>query len=126
MTPAPHRAGRAPARRAATALAAVAALVTLVAACTSSAATSKSQQTQQPQRQQPTSPSAYYDQHLAWHACDNGFQCAPLQVPFNYQDPNGRRFSLPVIKLAASDPKDRIGAPPSRTTPYAAPCQGSS
>jgi pimeloyl-ACP methyl ester carboxylesterase len=102
VTPPTLRPG--PAHTATAALAAVAALVTLVAACTSSAATSK------PQQKQPASLSAYYDQHLAWHACDNGFQCATLQVPFSYQDPNGRRFSLPVIKLQASDPKARIGA----------------
>ena len=103
---------RRPARlaRLAAAAAALITAVTLAAGCTSSRAAPKpSQQTHQTQ-QQPASLSAYDDQHLAWHACDNGFQCARLLVPFNYQDPNGRRFSLPVIKLPASGPGSRIGA----------------
>ena len=87
-------------RRLARLAAAAAALVTLGATACSST----------PQPQPPRTIATYYDQHLAWHACDNGFQCASLQVPFSYQDPNGRRFTLPVIKLPASGPGSRIGA----------------
>jgi pimeloyl-ACP methyl ester carboxylesterase len=94
---------RRPARLAAAAAALITA-VTLATGCTSSAAKSA------PKQQQPASLSAYYDQHLSWHGCGNGFQCARLLVPFSYSDPNGQRFSLPVIKLAASGPGSRIGA----------------
>jgi pimeloyl-ACP methyl ester carboxylesterase len=57
----------------------------------------------------PSTPPAYYAQHLAWHPCDNGFQCARLLVPFDYARPGGPRFSLPVIRLPATDQARRVG-----------------
>ena len=56
----------------------------------------------------PSSLPAYYSQHLDWQPCDNGFQCARLLVPFDYAHPGGKRFSLPVIKLPATDPARRV------------------
>ena len=56
----------------------------------------------------PSTLPAYYSQHLDWQPCDNGFQCARLLVPFDYAHPGGRRFSLPVIKLPATDPARRV------------------
>jgi pimeloyl-ACP methyl ester carboxylesterase len=58
----------------------------------------------------PTTTAGYDAQKLTWHPCDNGFQCARLLVPFAYQRPGWRRFSLPVIRLPASDPAHRIGS----------------
>jgi pimeloyl-ACP methyl ester carboxylesterase len=58
----------------------------------------------------PTTLAGYYAQRLHWQPCDNGFRCARLLVPFDYARPDGRRFSLPVIKLPATDPSRRIGA----------------
>ena len=58
----------------------------------------------------PVTLTGYYTQRLDWQSCDNGFECARLSVPFDYARPAGRRFSLPVIKLPASDPSQRIGA----------------
>jgi pimeloyl-ACP methyl ester carboxylesterase len=58
----------------------------------------------------PTTLAGYYAQRLTWRPCDNGFQCARLLVPFDYTHPDGRRFSLPVIRLPATDPSRRIGA----------------
>ena len=60
--------------------------------------------------QEPTTLAAYYAQRLDWQPCDGGFQCAELVVPFDYAQPDGRRFTLPVIKLPAADPAHRIGA----------------
>ena len=57
----------------------------------------------------PSTPPAYYAQHLAWQPCENGFQCARLLVPFDYARPGGPRFSLPVIKLPATDAAHRVG-----------------
>ena len=57
----------------------------------------------------PSTLSAYYAQRLDWQPCDNGFQCARLLVPFDYAHPGGQRFSLPVIKLAATGPGHRVG-----------------
>lgn len=50
---------------------------------------------------------------LAWEDCGNGFQCATLDVPLQYDqmDENGPPgFSLPVIRLPASEPEARIGS----------------
>ncbi len=58
----------------------------------------------------PTTLAGYDAQPLDWTSCDSGFECAHLLVPFNYGQPDGRRFTLPVIKLAATDPSRRIGA----------------
>jgi pimeloyl-ACP methyl ester carboxylesterase len=58
----------------------------------------------------PTTLAGYYAQRLDWQPCDDGFQCARLLVPFDYNRPDGRRFSLPVIRLPATDPSRRIGA----------------
>ena len=57
-----------------------------------------------------THVAGYYAQKLRWTPCDSGFQCARLLVPFDYSRPAWRRFSLPVIKLPAADPGDRIGS----------------
>jgi pimeloyl-ACP methyl ester carboxylesterase len=56
----------------------------------------------------PSTLPAYYSQHLDWQPCDHGFQCARLLVPFDYAHPGGKRFSLPVVKLPATDPARRV------------------
>jgi pimeloyl-ACP methyl ester carboxylesterase len=58
----------------------------------------------------PTTLAGYYAQKLRWRPCEHGFECARLLVPFDYQRPAWHRFSLPVIKLPASDPPQRIGS----------------
>jgi pimeloyl-ACP methyl ester carboxylesterase len=58
----------------------------------------------------PTTVAGYYAQRLDWRPCAGSFQCARLLVPFDYTRPAGRHFSLPVIKLAATDPGSRTGA----------------
>src|SRR5215831_926751 len=58
----------------------------------------------------PATIAGYDAQKLTWRPCNNGFQCARLLVPFDYQRPGWQRFSLPVIRLPASDPAHRIGS----------------
>ena len=58
----------------------------------------------------PDTLAGYYAQKLSWQPCDHGFQCARLLVPFDYKRPAWRRFSLPVIRLPATDPRARIGS----------------
>ena len=79
------------------------ALLVLTAGCSGGAAGSTSSAA-------PSTLAGYYAQRLDWQPCDNGFECARLLVPFDYGRPDGRRFSLPVVKLPASDPSRRIGA----------------
>ena len=101
---------RRPRGRAAVA-AAAAVLAVLVTACSGSTTGTTGQP---PPGPEPASLAQYYGQHLDWQPCDNGFQCARLLVPFDYAQPgNGKRFSLPVIKLPATDPgpkTHRVGA----------------
>jgi pimeloyl-ACP methyl ester carboxylesterase len=58
----------------------------------------------------PTTIAGYHAQKLSWRSCNSGFQCTRLLVPFDYQRPAWRRFSLPVIRLPVSDPARRIGS----------------
>jgi pimeloyl-ACP methyl ester carboxylesterase len=58
----------------------------------------------------PVTLAGYYAQKLFWQPCAQGFQCARLLVPFDYNRPSERRFSLPVIRLPATDPGQRIGS----------------
>ena len=58
----------------------------------------------------PSTLAGYYAQRLDWQPCDDGFECARLLVPFDYGRPDGRRFSLPVVKLPAAEASRRIGA----------------
>jgi pimeloyl-ACP methyl ester carboxylesterase len=44
----------------------------------------------------------YYNQHLTWHSCANGFQCATLTVPMDYAHPTGRVLHLAVIAHRSS------------------------
>lgn len=46
---------------------------------------------------------------VAWADCADGFQCGSLNVPLDYDQPNGRRIALAMIKLPAADPAHRIG-----------------
>lgn len=63
-----------------------------------------------PAGQPPATLAGYYAQKLRWVACHHGFDCARMWVPFDYSRPAWRRFSLPVIKLPASSPSQRIGS----------------
>jgi len=58
----------------------------------------------------PDTLAGYYAQKLRWSPCHHGFQCARLLVPFDYRRPAWRRFSLPVIRLPATDQRARIGS----------------
>jgi pimeloyl-ACP methyl ester carboxylesterase len=58
----------------------------------------------------PVTLAGYESLELRWRPCDHGFQCARLLVPFDYQRPGWRRFSLPVIRLPATSPRTRIGS----------------
>jgi pimeloyl-ACP methyl ester carboxylesterase len=46
---------------------------------------------------------------LAWEDCGDGFECATVTVPRDYDEPGGRTFTLPVIRLPAQDASQRIG-----------------
>ncbi len=49
---------------------------------------------------------------IHWAACksDRHFDCATLEVPLDYSDPNGETISLALIRKPATDPSARIGS----------------
>ncbi|MEV6976240.1 alpha/beta hydrolase [Kitasatospora sp. NPDC093806] len=52
----------------------------------------------------------FYEQKPSWSACGD-LQCATLTVPMDYRHPaDGRTFTLPLIRAAATDPGRRIGS----------------
>jgi pimeloyl-ACP methyl ester carboxylesterase len=46
---------------------------------------------------------------VAWSPCREGFQCAALTVPLDYDAPSGANISLALIRLRAAAPRQRIG-----------------
>ncbi len=47
---------------------------------------------------------------LTWQPCGNRFDCATLDVPVNYADPDGEQVAIAVIRREATDPSARIGS----------------
>jgi pimeloyl-ACP methyl ester carboxylesterase len=50
---------------------------------------------------------------VAWTKCHSDlgpFQCGTVQVPLDYDQPNGATISLALVRLPASDPAHRIGS----------------
>jgi pimeloyl-ACP methyl ester carboxylesterase len=47
---------------------------------------------------------------LTWKTCADGFQCARLRVPLDYDRPAGPKISVSVLRLRAGDPERRIGS----------------
>jgi len=60
---------------------------------------------------QPAAPDAPgLTATLQFHSCNNGFECATLVVPADYNAPDGATLSLPVLRAKARNPDLRIGA----------------
>jgi pimeloyl-ACP methyl ester carboxylesterase len=51
----------------------------------------------------------FYTQELDWRDCRGGDQCAWLEVPLDYDRPQGRTIRLSVLKVPASDSDQRMG-----------------
>lgn len=54
--------------------------------------------------------SRYYEQEVAWSDCDEGFQCATVQVPMDYENPDAAQVTLALKRLPAGDPSTRLGS----------------
>lgn len=46
---------------------------------------------------------------IDWTPCDDGLDCATVQVPLDWADPGGEQISLAVVRRPASKPDQRIG-----------------
>jgi pimeloyl-ACP methyl ester carboxylesterase len=53
---------------------------------------------------------AFYAQQPQWSGCDDGFECARVEVPIDYDDPAAGALELALIRLPAADPAQRIGS----------------
>ncbi|TKD03777.1 alpha/beta hydrolase [Polyangium fumosum] len=47
---------------------------------------------------------------ISWEDCGGGFECATFSVPVNHDAPDGRTFSLPLVRRPAAVPSSRIGS----------------
>lgn len=52
----------------------------------------------------------FVTQQIAWNECYGTFQCAKVTVPLDYKHPEARTISLSVVRLLATDRKNRIGS----------------
>jgi pimeloyl-ACP methyl ester carboxylesterase len=54
------------------------------------------------------------DSRVRWRACfpeaGPSFECATVRAPLDYDRPRGRRISLALLRLPASQPDDKIGS----------------
>lgn len=58
-------------------------------------------------------PAAASPSGVAWSTCPgygSQFQCGTVEVPLDYNDPNGATISISLIRLPATDPAHRIGS----------------
>jgi hypothetical protein len=46
---------------------------------------------------------------VLWRSCGDGFECATVRVPLDYDRPQGRRIDLALIRLPATNSAARIG-----------------
>ncbi|MBE1532904.1 alpha/beta hydrolase [Actinomadura algeriensis] len=58
----------------------------------------------------PDGLGAFYDQRPDWRDCGGGFQCATVQVPLDYAEPQGEKVGIAVIRLPAQNKSERIGS----------------
>ncbi|MCW2815451.1 MAG: caeA 1, partial [Nocardioides sp.] len=57
----------------------------------------------------PAGLEGYYSQQLAWEPCGSN-ECALLEVPVDYQEPEGDNVRLKVERVPAGDPGSRVGS----------------
>ncbi|MGH9243011.1 MAG: alpha/beta hydrolase [Acidimicrobiales bacterium] len=58
---------------------------------------------------QPTS-DGFEPAPLEFAGCGSGVECATLEVPLDYEEPDGERMHLSLVRIPAGGPDSRIGA----------------
>jgi len=58
----------------------------------------------------PSTASPAAPPGVAWSACRDGFQCATVKAPLDYDNPSGAKIGISVIRLPAAQPGRRIGS----------------
>ncbi len=57
-----------------------------------------------------TDLTRYYEQAVDWQGCGDGFECADIEVPLDYDDPAGESITLALVRLPARDQSARVGS----------------
>ncbi|NPC98282.1 alpha/beta fold hydrolase [Nocardioides sp. zg-DK7169] len=54
----------------------------------------------------------FYDQTVDWQRCsgEGDFECAQVEVPLDYADPDAESIELALLRAPATDPEARIGS----------------
>ncbi|GAA1848353.1 alpha/beta hydrolase [Actinomadura bangladeshensis] len=60
--------------------------------------------------QVPSGLESFYAQKPSWKKCDDGFECATVQVPLDYSHPSDEKVGISVIRLPAEEQSQRIGS----------------
>jgi pimeloyl-ACP methyl ester carboxylesterase len=55
-------------------------------------------------------PLPAFDPTLAWSDCGDGFQCATLNVPVDWNNPSGENVGIALTRLPALVPDQRVGS----------------
>ncbi len=55
-------------------------------------------------------PSSTTSPTIKWANCEDGYQCASVAVPLDYNRPRGQQISLALIRQPATNPARRIGS----------------
>ena len=52
----------------------------------------------------------YYTQDVEWASCRGQFECTEIQVPLDYERPDGETITLSLLKVPAGSPRQRVGS----------------
>ena len=58
---------------------------------------------------EPNALRPFYQQEASWEECGR-FECATVEVPRDYDDPDGDRIELALLRRPADSPDERIGS----------------
>lgn len=64
---------------------------------------SRSPRGEEPMPEVPAELTAFYEQSPSWEECGNGFDCADIEVPLSYDEPDGEAITIAVKRRAAGD-----------------------
>ncbi|MFI9508152.1 alpha/beta hydrolase [Nocardia sp. NPDC052566] len=96
-------------------MSATAAAVLAAAACSDSGGSDDTSATSRPPATGSAPPLAsieeYNAQHIEWTPCPDqpGVECGSIRVPIDYRHPGDAAITMPLVKLAATNPEARLG-----------------
>lgn len=52
----------------------------------------------------------FYDQELEWESCRDEASCAEVEVPLDYERPDGETIEIALLRVPADEQDDKVGA----------------